>query len=215
MQNPDVTYSRRGDRERRRARIRKFLLLGGLIGAVALLGADRERVATAAAAPVLEEDRVAQVYAELATVKGELDLALAQIERANAIMKYSTRYKITADLAAAIHDIAVAEGLEPDLGFRIVRAESEFKERATSPVGAVGLAQVMPSTARDHHGGALPAGDQPPHWLQVPSRPHQGLQGRREAGRPGVQPRPGDREQCTRPGSGPPERLRTHGAAWL
>jgi len=35
------------------------------------------------------------------------------------------------------------------LGFRLVRVESEFHDRATSPVGALGLAQVMPSTAKD------------------------------------------------------------------
>ncbi len=149
MLSRDVSYSRRGDRARRKGRIRKALLLAGLVGAVGLLGAEREKVATATAAPAMEgEDEVTRVYAELASVKGELDEALARLDRADAIMLYSSRYRITADLAADIHDIAVAEGLEPDLGFRVVRAESEFRERATSPVGAVGLAQVMPSTAR-------------------------------------------------------------------
>ena len=35
-----------------------------------------------------------------------------------------------------------------NLAFRLVRVESEFNEKATSPVGAVGLTQLMPSTAR-------------------------------------------------------------------
>ncbi len=147
MLSRDGSYSRRGDRTRRRERIRKALLLAGLVGAVGLLGAERENVATAA--PAMDgENEVTQVYAELASVKDELDIVLARLDRADAIMLFSTRYRIAADLAADIYDIAVAEGLEPDLGFRVIRAESEFRERATSPVGAVGLAQVMPSTAR-------------------------------------------------------------------
>lgn len=149
MLSRDGSYSRRGDRARRRERIRKAVLLAGLVGAVGLLGAERDNVATATAAPAMEgEDDVNRVYDELALVKGELDVALARLQRADAIMLFSSRYRITADLAADIHDIAVAEGLEPELGFRVVRAESEFHERATSPVGAVGLTQVMPSTAR-------------------------------------------------------------------
>ena len=53
-----------------------------------------------------------------------------------------------ADLATSIYDISLAEGIEPELGFRLVRVESEFNERATSPVGAVGLTQLMLPTAR-------------------------------------------------------------------
>ena len=85
---------------------------------------------------------------ELDATRGELDLAHMQLERWNRIYNFSTRYRISADLAASIYDIALAEGIEPELGFRLVRVESEFKERATSPVGAVGLTQVMPATAK-------------------------------------------------------------------
>lgn len=78
----------------------------------------------------------------------ELALANHQLERWNRIFSYSNRYNIDARLAGSIHDIAIAEGLEPELAFRLVRLESDFKERATSPVGAVGLTQLMPATAR-------------------------------------------------------------------
>ena len=85
---------------------------------------------------------------ELNAARGELDLANAQLARWNRVFTYSSKYNIGADLAADIFDIANAEGIEPDLAFRLVRVESEFNERATSPVGAVGLTQLMPATAK-------------------------------------------------------------------
>ena len=80
--------------------------------------------------------------------RGELAMANAQLERWNRIFSFSNRYNIGAQLAGSIHDIALDEGLEPELAFRLVRLESDFKERAVSSVGAVGLTQLMPATAR-------------------------------------------------------------------
>ena len=60
----------------------------------------------------------------------------------------TSTFKIAADLATSIYDISLAEGIDPQLAFRLVRVESEFNERATSPVGAVGLTQLMLPTAR-------------------------------------------------------------------
>lgn len=85
---------------------------------------------------------------ELDATRGELGAAHMQLERWNKIYNFSTRYRISADLAASIYDIALREGIEPELGFRLVRVESEFKERAKSPVGAIGLTQLMPATAK-------------------------------------------------------------------
>ena len=89
-----------------------------------------------------------RLQAELDKTRGELDLANAQLARWNRIFTYSSQYRISADLAADIYDISQAEGIEPDLAFRLVRVESQFNERATSPVGAVGLTQLMPETAK-------------------------------------------------------------------
>ena len=80
--------------------------------------------------------------------KGQLDLANAQLERLNAVVHFSGQYHIGADLAASVYDIAVAEGIEPELGFRLVKAESDFNEHATSSAGALGLTQMMPATAQ-------------------------------------------------------------------
>lgn len=57
-------------------------------------------------------------------------------------------YDIPRDLAEDIYDIALQEDIDPDVAFGLVRTESAFKNSATSHVGAVGLTQLMPATAR-------------------------------------------------------------------
>jgi soluble lytic murein transglycosylase-like protein len=59
-----------------------------------------------------------------------------------------TAYGITRSLAEQIHDIAVDNNIEPELAFGLVKTESAFDHRAVSHVGARGLTQVMPRTAR-------------------------------------------------------------------
>ena len=58
------------------------------------------------------------------------------------------RFDITRDLAEDIYDVALEEGVEPRLAFGLVKTESTFREGAVSPVGARGLTQLMPRTAR-------------------------------------------------------------------
>ncbi|MDF1502093.1 transglycosylase SLT domain-containing protein [Roseisolibacter sp. H3M3-2] len=70
------------------------------------------------------------------------------LRRWHRVYRFASRYRISPDLAGTIHDAAVAEGIEPELAFRVVDVESEFNPRAISPVGAVGLTQLMPATAR-------------------------------------------------------------------
>src|SRR5438128_12253764 len=126
-----------------------LILLGALV--VSSLGGWARR-ATAddqpvpVTAPVLGELR--SLTQELEAAKGELAVARLQLERADAIIEYSGRYGVPADLAAATYDIALAEGVDPVLAFRLVRLESGFNPRAKSREGALGLTQVLPSTAR-------------------------------------------------------------------
>src|SRR5438874_13543261 len=89
----------------------------------------------------------------LEATRGELAVARLQLERANAIIDYSTTYDIAADLTAAIYDIALAEGVDPALAFRLVKTESNFTAKAKSKVGAIGYTQVLPSTARLYEPG--------------------------------------------------------------
>lgn len=70
------------------------------------------------------------------------------LSRWHRIYTYSTKYRIKADLASSIYDAAVNAGIEPELAFRLVRVESVFKPEAISPVGAIGLTQLMLGTAR-------------------------------------------------------------------
>jgi len=86
--------------------------------------------------------------AELASTQGELTLVKAQFERADRIIQYSTQYGINAGLAGKVFDASIRAGVEPELAFRLVRLESEFNPRAVSKVGALGLTQLMPSTAK-------------------------------------------------------------------
>jgi len=90
---------------------------------------------------------------ELDAKQGELEVARLQLSRANAIIGYSAEYKITADLASAIYDVALSEQLNPSLAFPLVRIESRFNPRAKSRAGALGLTQVLPSTARLYEPG--------------------------------------------------------------
>lgn len=57
-------------------------------------------------------------------------------------------FKISDALARDIYDKAVASDIDPVVAFGLVRAESGFRTGARSPVGAVGLMQLMPATAR-------------------------------------------------------------------
>jgi len=92
--------------------------------------------------------RVTTDERELRARQGELELVRLELGRVNAVMANSARYRIPADLSAEIYDIALSEGIDPDIAFRLVSVESEFTRTAVSRAGAVGLTQVMPSTAR-------------------------------------------------------------------
>jgi soluble lytic murein transglycosylase-like protein len=94
----------------------------------------------------LHED-VRRVKSDLTARQGELELARIDLERASTILQFSGKHRIPGDLAVSIYDIAVAEGIDPKVAFALVGVESDFTQRAISPVGAIGLAQLMPETA--------------------------------------------------------------------
>ena len=68
-------------------------------------------------------------------------------EHRSLIAGYAARYRIPLELARAIDEAAAREGIDPELGFRLVRVESGFKQRAVSSAGALGYTQLMPATA--------------------------------------------------------------------
>lgn len=61
---------------------------------------------------------------------------------------YARQYRISEALALQIIESALREGVDPELAFRLIRAESRFRTTARGPRGALGLMQLMPSTAR-------------------------------------------------------------------
>jgi len=154
MRNLRGTYVHRGDALRRRRRIQKVAFLATSV--VVTLGViTAHRAATANAEPAVTESRASmftlgdsrKLREELASAQGELTIVRGQIERANKLIGYSTQYGIPAGLAGKVFDASVREGIDPELAFRLVRLESEFNPRAVSKTGAIGLTQLMPSTA--------------------------------------------------------------------
>ncbi|HEU0302116.1 MAG TPA: lytic transglycosylase domain-containing protein, partial [Longimicrobium sp.] len=99
------------------------------------------------AAGQITEHAVGQAWrdANLALEEDRTSEKEAVIERN--IERYS-EYDIPRDLAESIYDIALEEDIDPDVAFGLVRTESAFKNSATSHVGAIGLTQLMPATAR-------------------------------------------------------------------
>ena len=76
------------------------------------------------------------------------DRARQMREMSGGPFAFAMQFRISPQLARTIHDAAESQGLDPELGFRLVRAESAFNPRARSHAGALGYTQLMPSTAR-------------------------------------------------------------------
>ena len=94
-------------------------------------------------APVVAEAQAEQDHVARAWAAREL-----KREREEAIAALATEFDVELPLAQDIHDAAVEEQIQPEVAFGLVRAESSFRTKAVSPVGALGLTQLMPSTAR-------------------------------------------------------------------
>lgn len=125
-----------------------LILSGVLIGgwaSRATASVDRQTGTYNGTAVISEYQRL---RASLDTTSGELELVRLRLERAEELIKYSARYRIPADLAELVYDVALREGLDPELGFRLVNIESGFNVRAKSHADAYGLTQVQPATAR-------------------------------------------------------------------
>jgi soluble lytic murein transglycosylase-like protein len=84
------------------------------------------------------EDQLASKIATEAKSSEQTDIVEASVGK----------YNIDTTLAKDIYDAAQKEGISPKLAYGLVKTESSFKTRARSGVGARGLTQVMPNTAR-------------------------------------------------------------------
>jgi soluble lytic murein transglycosylase-like protein len=93
-------------------------------------------------------DYLARIAERASERRTEEERAEARAVREAGAATFAQQYGISNDLARQIFDAALAEGIDPDLAFRLVRVESRFNPRARGPQGALGLAQLMPATAR-------------------------------------------------------------------
>ncbi|HEX7119551.1 MAG TPA: lytic transglycosylase domain-containing protein [Longimicrobiales bacterium] len=101
-------------------------------------GVEREARAAAAARPRGIEEEVGREWARRE----------AEMLREDTVTGAQIRYGISRDLAEDIYDAAIENDIDPDVAFGLVNTESSFDHRAVSNVGARGLTQVMPRTAR-------------------------------------------------------------------
>lgn len=119
--------------------VKGTIILGGALLLIAMAGSEPSRDDL--------QRQIEQLQETLTAREGELALARLQLRRLDVIVHQSSRHDIPADLARDIYEIALSEGIDPKLAFSLVRVESRFSPRAVSSAGAVGLTQVMPSTA--------------------------------------------------------------------
>jgi hypothetical protein len=131
-----------------------LLLLAVSIGA---LGAWNKRARATDHADIPDVSIVARQMGSLSdqleAAKGETVVIKLQLERATAILENSTRYQIPADLSGAIYDIALSEGIDPSLGYQLVKIESQFNRKAVSPMQAFGYTQLQVATAKFYQHG--------------------------------------------------------------
>jgi soluble lytic murein transglycosylase-like protein len=132
--------------------VRGGVLLAAAVGIGALGGWNKAVRAASDHVTVPDAGLVARqmgnLSEQLEAAKGEAMVIKLQLERANAILENSTRYQIPADLSAAIYDIALSEGIDPSLGYQLVKIESQFNRKAKSPMQAFGYTQLQVPTAR-------------------------------------------------------------------
>jgi len=130
---------------RRRLTLRAGLTQGSLAivaiaGAVTMTGRHQPRPEpTVVAALVARPVRVMPALSAIAMRDSAIRLAATYQQKG---------YPISPVLATAIADAAHRHHISIDVAFGLARTESGFSNAATSRVGAIGLTQLMPRTAR-------------------------------------------------------------------
>ena len=92
------------------------------------------------------DDRALMAAARLACEQRDWQLCINTAERTRSEVDVRLRYPMP--FADEITSAARAQGLEPALVFGLIRQETRFMPQLKSSVGASGLMQVMPATAR-------------------------------------------------------------------
>jgi hypothetical protein len=167
---PRLPRRRRSALEKlRRNPVRHGLIGLGIAGAAVPIAVGRQHAAnrtnpsheqTLAAAPGsrISDSAVTRAWRQAAGVAGAAATGAAATAASSATAARESKiqekleqyksYDLSRDLAESIYDLALKRNIDPDVAFGLVRTESAFKNSATSHVGALGLTQLMPSTAR-------------------------------------------------------------------
>lgn len=133
--------------------IRRIMMQGVVlgVGVLALVGLGGVSGLLAhRPAETLESVAVSDTLSDVGALRQQLATTRAELERAHQVLEFSGRYGIPADLSARIYDNAVAEGIPPDVGFRLVKVESAFETGVQSVASAIGLTQLRLPTARTY-----------------------------------------------------------------
>jgi soluble lytic murein transglycosylase-like protein len=140
--------------------VQVLLILGAMAEGAVILG--RDRTPEAAPKPVAMQQTIREAIVPVKVIEHKrleklADLAVNEDAREDETVaeaqklaeKYrKSGFKVSDRLAAQIHEAAVENGIKPEVAFGLVKTESGFKTSATSHVGAIGLTQLMPATAR-------------------------------------------------------------------
>jgi soluble lytic murein transglycosylase-like protein len=111
---------------------------------------DRGKVRRGVVQQAVQNGRVLQMATNVVEVP--VRIARAAVPGADAAIALAEKYRamgyeVPDALALEIYNAAVESGIDPEVAFGLVRTESEFKNYATSRVGAIGLTQLMLPTA--------------------------------------------------------------------
>jgi soluble lytic murein transglycosylase-like protein len=134
--------------ERARRPALRFALGGALMVPAALLMANGQLDALAEQQRTMALEREAAGSMQTDALARAWGQRTLERERELVVASFAKEFSIPVGLAANIHSAALEENIAPRVAFGLVKAESSFRPRVVSPVGAVGLTQLLPSTAR-------------------------------------------------------------------
>ena len=127
--------------------MRRFANLACLVSAWAPVAAHADVLEIGAAGPTWVSGGPVAVTQQTPAVLTEVgDLAIPEEAVASPV---ATSAALPARYQAAVQQLAACFDLSPALIEALVWQESRWRENAVSPVGARGLAQLMPGTARE------------------------------------------------------------------
>ncbi len=101
-----------------------------------------------AAAPAQAAREAVAAAAPNRDIDAEVGARWATSDRSTTVQAAVDKYGISPELASQIYDHARNAGVDPKMAYGLVKTESDFKHTAVSHVGARGLTQLMPGTAR-------------------------------------------------------------------